>query len=373
MAKTHWHYPRTAFAKSTLTLLVDGPLQGLSLFGPRRTGKTEFLTHDLAPLAEREGHRVVYANFWQAIESPIAILLYEMDFALRHGTVLDRVRHTAAELAPKFRVRNPIGDGEIEIDLARLRGRVPDNLLLLVDQYCERLADEKTPTLLLFDEFQELARGGEAKPLMAALRTSLEKRKNGLVAVFTGSSQEQLRATFSPVQAPFYRFALQHDLPPLGSDFVDHQLKAYGQTFKAQIDPAEAIATFEQNERSPLLLQRWLMVRGAYVNLNAREALERVNADLAAEFGFAEKWLQLTPLQRAVGRALAERATPLFGEVGAARIAALLNEDAPAPQRTQAALRRLVRLGLADKWDRDWRLADPLFEAWVRARPESDF
>lgn len=374
MAKTHWHYPRPDFAERTLALLADGPLQGLRMFGPRRTGKTEFLTQDLAPLAEAEGHRVVYANFWQAIDSPAAILLYEMDFALRHGSIADRLRHTAAELAPKFRVRNPVGEGEIEIDLARLKGKTPDNLLLLLDQYCDQLADDKKPTMLLLDEFQELARGGpKSKPLIAGLRTSLEKRRHGLAALFTGSSQERLQAMFSPTQAPFYRFALQHDLPPLDEAFVAHQLKAYKQTFKAGLDAREAEAVFEQNGRNPLLLQRWLMVRGTHANLNAAAAVERANADLAAEFGFADKWRQLTPIQRAVARALAERISPLFGDAGANRIAALLQEPAPAPQRTQAALRRLARLGLVDKWDKDWRLGDPLFEAWVRARPESEF
>lgn len=374
MAKTHWHFPRLEFAQSTFSALVNGPLAGVSLFGPRRTGKTEFLTLDLAPLAADRGHRVVYANLWQSPESPLAILLYELDFGLRKGSILDRVQHAASELAPKFRLKNPIGAGEIEIDLSSLRGQAPDNLLLLLDQYCEKLANDKKPTLLLFDEFQELARSGPAaRPLAAALRTSLEKRRNGLAAVFTGSSQERLRTMFSPTQAPFFRFAVQLDLPVLGRDFVDHQIAAFRKTFKAQTDLVEAFAIFENGDHNPLLLQRWLMIRGMHPNLDANSALNRVQADLAAEFGFLEKWLDLTPIQRAVARVLAERAPRVFSDEGAARIGALQKEAPSTPQRTQAAIRKLVRIAYVDKWDKDWRLADPLFEAWIRARPLSDF
>lgn len=374
MPKTQWHYPRPGFAESTFSLLVNGPLQGVSLFGPRRTGKTEFITQDLAPFAADSGHKVVYANFWQSLQSPLAILLYELDYTLRHGTLLSRMQTVASDLAPKFRLQNPFGEGEIEVDLARLKGMPPDDLLLLLDQYCARLADDKKPTLLLFDEFQELARGGAmARPLVAALRTSLEKRRHGLAAVFTGSSQERLKAMFSPKQAPFFRFAIQRDLPPLESDFVEHQLKAYRSTFKTPIESADAHKVFLDGDRNPLLLQRWMMARGVHAELSAFEVLARVNADLAAEFGFVDLWLQLTPIQRAVARALAERIPALFGEAGAKRIGTLLREAPPAPQRTQAALRKLVRLGLADKWDRDWQLADPLLEAWIKARPDSDF
>ena len=90
MTKSDWHYPRRDFAKKVYGLLANGPIQGVSIFSPRRTGKTHFLTHDLVPLAEEKGHRVVYASLWQTLDSPLAILLYEFDRALRAGSFLDR-------------------------------------------------------------------------------------------------------------------------------------------------------------------------------------------------------------------------------------------------------------------------------------------
>ena len=73
--KDLWHFERRDFRRSVLALLNDGPASILTLFAPRRTGKTEFLIKDLAPLAEKAGHRVIYASFWQAQLSPLAVLL----------------------------------------------------------------------------------------------------------------------------------------------------------------------------------------------------------------------------------------------------------------------------------------------------------
>jgi hypothetical protein len=122
----------------------------------------------------------------------------------------------------------------MEIDLSQLKGKAPESHLLLLDQYCERLAKGRKPAFLLFDEFQELARSKAAAPLIAALRTSLDKRKDGLVAVFTGSSREGLRAMFSPREAPFFRFATPIDLRRIveinrPSQRVRYELQEIGQ------------------------------------------------------------------------------------------------------------------------------------------------
>ena len=73
----------------------------------RRTGKTEFLLKDLAPLAEDEGHRVIYASFWQAPLSPLAVLLHALETSLRQGSFVDRVRSSAAALAPRLKLSAP--------------------------------------------------------------------------------------------------------------------------------------------------------------------------------------------------------------------------------------------------------------------------
>jgi uncharacterized protein len=261
----------------------------------------------------------------------------------------------------------------MEIDLSQLKGKAPQNHLLLLDQYCERLAKGRKPAFLLFDEFQELARTKAAAPLIAALRTSLDKRKDGLVAVFTGSSREGLRAMFSPREAPFFRFATPIDLPPMDDAFVDHQLAALKATSKAKVKRDAALQIFHRFDRSPAFFQRWLTTLALHPELSERAAIAKVEAEIADEFGFGKRWLELNAIQRVTARLLAEKVPQVYGQQGADRIKALAGGAAPGSSAIQSALQRLSRLGVADKWDGEWRLSDPLFETWVLDRPETDF
>ena len=373
MNRNLWHYPRTELAENVYHLLIKGPVQAISLFGPRRTGKTQFLTQDLAPLAEERGHKVVYASLWQTIDSPLGILLYELDMALRGGSVLNRLKTFASDIAPKFSLKAPLGGPSLEVDLGKLKGKSPYNLLLLLDQYCEKLSNKRRPAFLLLDEFQEIARSDGAKALMAALRTSLDKRKDGLVAVFTGSSQEGLRQMFSARQAPFFRFAQPMELPSLTDDFVVHQLKAMRATSKTKLDRAEALAAFEEFGRIPLIFQRWLIKLSLNPGMTSTEATEAVRAEVAEEFGYGARRLDLTPPQRLAVRLLADGVTRIYSKEAAEEAERLTKTSSPSASKLQTAMERLNRLGLVDEFEKAPHLNDPLFAGWVRQRPRSDF
>lgn len=373
MSRSHWHFPRREFAEQVYDLLAHGPVSALSLFGPRRTGKTQFLIHDLAPLAKEEGHRVVYVSFWQTLDSPLGILLYEFDRVLRAGTVMDRLRSTAADLSPKFKLKTPDGSGEIEVDLANLKGKAPENLLLLLDQYIERLANTDKPTFLLFDEFQELARSKASASLISALRTSLDKRRDGVATVFTGSSPDGLRRMFTARAAPFFRFANPIDLPALDESFVNHQIEAFRKSSKAALDRPTAMEVFETFERNPLFFQRWLTTVALHPDWSPRDAVDRVQEELSEEFGFGKIWLGLSAVQRLVARLLADHVTQLYGQAGADHIETLTGAPSPNSSSLQSALKLLSRHNLVEKWEEEWRISDPLFENWIRQRPASDF
>lgn len=373
MAKSEWHYPRTDFAKQVYTLLAESPATAVSLFGPRRTGKTEFLKEDLAPLAEKKGHRVVYASLWQALDAPLATLLFAMDEALRGGKLTDRLATAARDLAPKLKLKPPGTGAEIEVDVAALKGKPESNHLLLLDQYCARLADEKKPTFLLFDEFQEIARTDASAALVAALRTSLDKRRRSLVSVFTGSSQDGLRTVFSARSAPFYRFATQLTLPILDEAFVDHQLALFKDRAKRTLARGDALKVFERVERNPLFFQQWLIQLMANKSVSPDAAITVIMEDLGQQFGFDATWKKLDGLQRAVCRILAESEDQPYSADAYAKLATLTGAAPPTTTRVQSSVRRLSRLGWIEKGEEAWHMIDPILVLWVRARPQDDF
>ena len=359
-----WHFRRGDLARRTLTLLAEGPARALTLFAPRRTGKTEFLIKDLGPHAEAEGHRAIYASFWQEPLAPLAVLLHALETALRRGGLGERLRRTGRALSPKLQLSMPMV-GKAEIDLSTLAGKPPSDLLLHLDDLLGRASTGVRPTILMLDEVQELARSRDNEVLVAALRTSLDKRPDQLRTVFTGSSREGLAAMFAARQAPFFHFATPIDLPPLDESFVDHILRTMADVAGRSPERRQMLDAFNALHGNPYYFRAVVEAMLLNPGLDANAAVEDVRGRIAAELGYPQTWLSLTPLQRAVAETLLEHAKP-FSRASRDAIAERLGDQAPPPSRVQAALRRLERLGLVDRQNGGWAPADPEWADWVR-------
>ncbi len=374
MSRDPWHFRRDELAARVLNTLAHGPAQALSLFAPRRAGKTEFLVQDLAPYAEAQGHRVIYASFWQAPLSPVAVLLHALEQSRERGRMSDRIRTSAWRMAPKLRLSAAVpGTGteaEAEIDLTRLQGEPQANLLLYLDDLLGTLAKRAKPTILLLDEVQELARSRTNAPLVAALRTGLDKRRDSIRAVFTGSSQAGLAAMFSNREAPFFHFATPIDLPTLDKPFVDHIVKVFQRMSKRAVDPPRMLDAFRGLHHNPYFFRLLVQTMLYDAEHTVGTALGRVRERISEELGYPEAWLKLTPLQREVAGALAMAMRRPFSRAFRESIGTALGEETPSAARVQAALRKLERTGIADTAGGEWALADPGFGRWITAGDE---
>ena len=366
MHRDPWHFSRTELANQTLGLLAGGPAQALTLFAPRRTGKTEFLLQDLGPLAEQQGHRVLYLSFWQAPLAPLAVLLHALETGLKRGSFADRAKAAVIGMAPTLRLSAPAlgAKAEAEIDLTQLSGKPPTDLLLHLDALLDRHTKRRKATFLLMDEVQELARDSANHGLVAALRTGLDRRPN-LKVVFTGSSREGLRALFSAREAPFFHFATQMDFPVLGNEFVDHLLNTFRSVSKRRLERETMRACFYSLHASPFLFRRLLEILLMHPTLPVEEALVQLRERVASELGYPELWLRLTPLQRATARVLAQGETRPFTRQARAAIGRVMGESAPTAARVQTALRTLTNQGVADNLGAGWCLEDPEFGKWL--------
>jgi uncharacterized protein len=370
MSVDPWHFPRRELAEQLLALLSEGPAQALTLFAPRRTGKTEFLLKDLGPLAEARRHRVIYMSFWQAPLAPLAVILNAIEHAQARGSLADRVRHATTQLAPRLKLSLPLPGTGAELDLTALHGKPPTNLLLHLDDLLGRLAQAKRVTLIFFDEVQELARDAHNRTLIAALRTSLDKRRGALAAIFTGSSREGLQAMFSEREAPFFHFATSIDLPPLGAEFVDHVSSTFQTVTKRKIDRSSALKVFATLHGNPAYFRGWMELMVLYPALSAQTALDRFREHLASDLQYPQKWLLLNPLQRATLKVLAHGENKPFGTSARAEIGRRQRANPPSIAQVQTALRKLASLGIVDRWTGKWIIEDPELAAWIRTRPD---
>ncbi len=368
MTSPQWHFPRREFTQEVFDRLTRTPAHAATLFGPRRTGKTEFLIRDLAPFAESRGHRVAYASFWQTPENPLTVLLYALDRALNDGSFLGRMREHVRKSLSGVEINIP-GIGAAKIDSTTDKPFDGKGLLHL-DRYCEALSNTKHPTFLLFDEFQALEDATGSHALIAALRTSLDTRREGLVSLFTGSSQAGLHRVFSKKDAPFYRFATPLTLPRLESDFVDHQIKTARNLSTRHFSSEKALEVFERLDASPMIFQRWIEVMMTQPDLSAEDAVDTALRGIGEQAGFGTTWQKLSLRQRAITYLLATGTREIFAELAAKEISRLADCDDPRDTQVQSDLRRLKRLGLAENHKRKWDLSDPLFEIWVRNRPD---
>ena len=368
MKEHPWHYPRENLAARTFNALVEGPAKALTLFAPRRTGKTEFLTKDLAPYAEKKGHKVVYVSFWRAPLAPLALLLHSLETALEAKTMAGRIGSAASRLKPKLKLSAPLGKAkaETEIDLSSLGRKPPAELILYLDDLLARVENRKKPTLLLFDEIQELAKDKNNRDLIASLRTSLDVRDTGLKAIFTGSSREGLQEMFSEAEAPLFHFGTSLDFEPLDERFVDHQLKVFKNVTQRKINRSAALKAFDELHKNPYFFRALIELLTLRPDLSISNGLLVLREQMAEKLGYAELWLKLTDIQRATLVQLATGAEKPFSKATREAIGQSLGGESLSIDKVQTALRRLTGLSVVDRWSSAWLIEDPELSTWIR-------
>lgn len=364
MSNSPWHFPRRDFADRVMQSFIAGGSTALTLFAPRRTGKTQFLVHDLAPAAARRNCTVIYASFWQTADAPVATLTHALEGAIETPGFWQRTQTTFAGMKPKIRIA-PMGiGGEIDLERPSQPGKAKDPLLRLDDLIGEVPQSTKSPLLLMLDEVQGLA-ATEHLAFVAALRTSLDKRQSTVRTIFTGSSMDGLRAIFSKRQAPFFHFGSNIALPQLGEDFVRHVLAAHKAATQREVPLEPAMAFFSRVDRSPFMMRTVLEHMALNPGEDFETAATKVRNELAERQGFPELWSDLNPLAQAVLSEIVQGETALTSKAARARMARATAEEDVSPGRVSGALRTLGRKNIIHKIDDQWSLQDTEFGRYV--------
>ncbi len=245
---------RPALARSYLALLEAQPGRPLTLFAPRRVGKTFFLDHDMAPEARAVGMLPVYVDLWLYKSAPLEAINHAMEEALDDLLVpAGNMGKVAKTPVTKIGVLG----ASLELGDVPQRRALPESSPLRLGALVTRLAGQHGgKILLMLDEVQALADSPGDAATIATLRAVLHQRRKSVSAVFTGSSQEGLARLMNTVGAPMYQFAQIIDFPFLGDEFLQLLAEHFGQVHSdKKLELAELREAFQKIGFKPALMR----------------------------------------------------------------------------------------------------------------------
>jgi hypothetical protein len=344
------------------------------LAGPRRFGKTSLLLAHAAGLSGA-GWRTVHVDMYGVTSlAEVCVRIASSYSRLRDNRLRAHLDSLGARLGLSL---TPAGPG---ITLGPRR-HVPSpeatqaaaaELLDLPLRLFER---DKIPTLVVFDEFQDLLSAGPA--LDGLLRSHVQYHADAAVYIYAGSQPSLMRKLFSDRERPLYGQAEPLELGPLPIGEVLDELSERFEELGE--DPGDALAPLlgtaaGHPQRTMLLahlLHRELSARqlgtsslteGSSVEgIALADAVVRRSLSMTNEAHQAV-WDGLSSGKKAVLAALADGDSPT-GTTTARRF-----ETSRAT--LQSALRELGKEGqhVTRDGDRPWRYVDPLLALWVAQR-----
>ncbi|MCW7537050.1 hypothetical protein OOT46_04190 [Aquabacterium sp. A7-Y] len=365
MATDSWRYPRPQLAAHYLGLLADAPRRPLAVFGPRQTGKTYFLTHDLTEAATDSGLRPVYVDLWSQPD-PLGAINTALASALR--ALNSQVQRTAV---------TRVGAFGLSVGLAAPPAlpEGSDAPAWLATQFAElRRLEPTRPVLLMLDEAQTLGKSGHGDAAMKAIRALFNAHPQGLLLLLTGSSRSQLLALVGDHSKTAFKLAAHMDFPLLGMEFVAFVAQRYQAASARDVALADLDWAFSQLLHRPGemidFVRYWITdAPGRAV----AEALARFKETSSPDVLFEDIFAACTALQRAVLRELVGEAPQLFSKATRERIAAALGlSDAVAPASVANAIQQLETQGILGKVQRGrYAFEDEGFRAWLQSAADT--
>jgi hypothetical protein len=337
-----WHFPRDAFAANVLHTLDSGIVNAITLFAPRRMGKTEFVCADLAPLAARGEWLVSYCNLWADKPNPAGVLVAALAAAtepFQPGKKTGKVGVSA-----NLGIVSASAEATQEVAPQAAPSQISEAFAAFAKAIERRARGQRL--LLIVDEIQHLATDKRFEPAVAALRTALERHADRIRAVFTGSSQLGLQRLFLDTRAPFFSPGGQLELPRLGAEFVAFMVERANRTFRARVAPAEAAAIFDASGHSPYFLRQAITVARLREVPLAR-ALDLVIEETLNEEGLARRWGRLNAAERSVAMLVFEGKAP-FAAASMEQVASDAGREVRS-SHVQTTLLRLEREGFVER------------------------
>ncbi len=357
------HFPRNRLAYQILGSFEAQLQTAVTVFAPRRKGKTTFVNRDLIPMAREKGFIVATADLWMDRDHPERVISGALHEAIFGAGLFRRTIQRFARPGSLLKsVKGGAGhDGvTLEAELAQ------DQALSLQELFERFRSLGKGRALLIIDEVQHLATRNEFESLTATLRALLQSAQGEVFALFTGSSQEGLAKMFRRSKAPFYQFSSEVPFHDLGMEFAQHLGAAYKDVTGREWEVTEAFAKFVARGQMPMYL-RELYKLCLTQNISVAEADKIAWGSMVDEGQFESVLRDLPPLDQAVLVGILTGQSLFSADYRAALADDLPSGQAPSTQQVQVALNRLKRRDLVANLDHGtWGIEDAALESYLR-------
>lgn len=331
------------------------------LTAPRRYGKTTLLKRVRAE-AEKLGMNTVYVNFYGLLSVTEAADRIEDAYRRSlHGAA----RNLAVGIIRTFRpaVKVPKTGVSLEPTIEPEIGR---RLGWLLDLPVKIKARTGTPTLVVFDEFQDILL--TKPPIDGLIRSRLEQHEAEASYVFAGSHPGMMRRLFGDRTRPFYGQARAVRLGPLPEDalgeYIGDRFARSDRDVGDILDPL--LGTSRGHPQRAMLLAHFLWestAPGAESDeAGWQKALNDVYLELRDEFD--STWNGLADAEKRALAAIARGPGLLLKK-------SVLDELQLARSTARDARDRLIDEGYVRGEGDELEIVDPLLASWVAAGRQS--
>gem|GEM_PF-2413319 len=358
-----WHYPRTEYAESLLGLLKVVP--ALTLYSPRRTGKTQFVSRDLIPAARRSGYEDLYIDLWQN-KADVAQRLVN-GFRQKLDAIQVPSSRAGKTLNQEVTGVRALGFG-IQLGDAPT-GYVPPDTLSQIQYWLDAVVNAcDKPLFLVIDEAQQIAATDKDQNVAAALRSALQAHGHGITQFFTGSSQDQLARMFDDAAAPFYQHAQRLDLPSFDRDFTDSIAGHFERSTGRTLDLDALWDAFMSLDTRPGPFRE--MINAMMIDHASTDIAAALQSQHHVENERSRQMLiskDLSPLQMAVAARIAY-GLDIAGQSALAYYATITGESRVHITTAQRAATHLWNSGLVQKRNRGYAISSNHVSELLRER-----
>ncbi|WP_303817626.1 ATP-binding protein [Actinobacillus minor] len=360
------YFPRSELAQRLLSSLKDGITHALTLFAPRRMGKTQFLLNDIEPKAEEMGFNVFYFSFMEQADdnkTQQAFVYALLDF-------LNKITQGKSKLIDTLKSIKSLDILGVGVELNEQEEQTQINVSRLLNEIAEK---SEKPILMLLDEVQELARSKGNEGLVRSLRTGLDVNQSKIKVIFTGSSTNGLKAMFNDNKAPFFHFAHALNFPHLDKSFTDFLADIYEQRTGKQLDKTAFYQTFERFHFTPLYMRAITQDMIINPDLTLDEVVEYRLSQMDEQGGIMKQWQHLSELERQLLRLIANGNSTPYSKETRLMLAEVMGIEDITSSTIQGKLRKLERNELITRnIDKTLQINNPHFKTWIKERTQDE-